>query len=98
MSGPTEPDLLSHCVEWCEQTDGTHDDTCPDHPMEPMTKGEWVRQISDAVGAAIDDYVFMLGEGYGHEDAKDVAVAQADEGSVCYAGIGSCGRGWCQHS
>jgi len=36
-------------------------------------------------------------EGFGIEEATDMAVEEASESAVCFAGIGSCGRGWCKH-
>lgn len=92
-------DELTCCEEWCERggRDGGHDDTCPDATMK-ITKGDLVALINNAAAAAIDDYVLGLAEEESPADAKEGALDSAEEQSICYVGIGSCGRGWCDHS
>ena len=83
--------------EWCEQGGPEHDNVCDNALMEPMTKREFVDFQKAAGEQAIDAYVFMLNDGSSAEEAKDTATDEVMEASTCYAGIGSCGRGWCHH-
>lgn len=91
------------CVpEWCEEGGPVHDDVCDNAPMHPMTKHEWVEFLKGAAAQAITAYRVLTedeeGVGFGPEEAAQLAVDEVDESATCYAGIGSCGRGWCKHS
>jgi hypothetical protein len=90
------------CVpEWCDEDDEGHLPTCPNHLLDEgstMTKGRFVEISAIAADLACDAYKTMRDEGFSHEQAKEAAVQDAEEGATCYAGIGSCGRGWCKHS
>lgn len=99
--GGGEIERLEHCEEWCEQpTGGPHDDTCPDAPMPgAYTKADFVFHAEAAAHAAIEAYrICRDDEAMSHEDALELALAENEESAVCFTGIGSCGRGWCQHS
>jgi hypothetical protein len=89
------------CPEWCEEEAADqHSPTCPDHLMtatEGQTKAEFVGMAEQIAKAAITAYKFMLDDGSDHQDAMDTAIEEEVEAAVCYAGIGSCGRGWCHH-
>lgn len=89
------------CVpEWCEaEGHDQHDDVCDNAPMHPMTKHEWIEFSKAAAEQAITAYRFMVeDEDFDPTEAASVAVEEVDESASCYAGIGSCGRGWCHHS
>ena len=84
--------------EWCEQGGPEHDDVCDNAPMGSMTKRDFVERMRSAAAQAIDAYVFMLvEEGFDPELSKEEAIAEVAEVAACFAGIGSCGRGWCRH-
>lgn len=86
------------CVpEWCESGGEPHNQVCDNAPMEAMTKREFVGSMHAAAEQAIGAYQFLLGEGF-EADAKEMALAEVEESAICFAGIGSCGRGWCKHS
>lgn len=92
-------EALPHYPEWCEQpADGeTHDDTCPDAPFQQTKRGFVVAAVGGAE-AAITSYLWMLNEEHEtHEQALEQALSEAEEAAVCHVGIGSCGRGWCDH-
>jgi len=55
------------------------------------------RGVEQGARAAINSFLMMREEGFGIEEATDMAVEEASESAVCFAGIGSCGRGWCKH-
>ncbi len=82
--------------EWCEQGGPKHDKVCDNAPMEPMTKREFVEFLRVAAEQGIDGYLTMLADST-PDEAKAIAVEAVDESATCYAGIGSCGRGWCHH-
>lgn len=85
------------CIpEWCEQDGESHDETCPKHPME-QTKGEFVTAARGGAAAAIQAYQFLISDGFSAEAAAEQAVDESEESAICFAGIGSCGRGWCKH-
>lgn len=91
-------DVLSCVPEWCESAEPGHDDTCPEHPMD-ITKAAFVAAAEQGALAAIETYRRMVDEeGMGHEAALEMVQVETQEGAVCFAGIGSCGRGWCNHS
>ncbi len=83
--------------EWCETGTEPHDDVCDNAPMHLMTKHEWIEFVQLGAAQAIDAYRFLIADGMEEDEAKDCALAEAEDASACYAGIGSCGRGWCQH-
>lgn len=96
-----EPDAC--CPEWCDEDerDGQpHGPVCPEGPLnvEHYTKRMFVVGVQANAEQAIWSYLFGRAEGYSHEDALAQAVSEAEEAATCFAGIGSCGRGWCQHS
>jgi hypothetical protein len=93
-------DPWRHCEEWCEgPLEGPHGDVCPERQMDDYTKGEFVRQAVLSARYAIEAYRSLLSEdGMDDESAREMAEANVEESAVCYAGIGSCGRGWCNHS
>lgn len=97
-------DELDCCPEWCdpEEKEGgrEHGEVCPESPFAPQhyTKGQFVGGAQVCAEVAITDYLGYLEEGWSHEDALRDAIDQARESAVCFAGIGSCGRGWCQHA
>ncbi len=100
--GPTDgTDYLSAwscCPEWCELGADPHDDTCPEHKIE-MTKAFFVGAMGNIAETAIDAYrVVIDAQGDPDAGAVDTARGEAEEAAACFAGIGSCGRGWCQHS
>lgn len=89
------------CIpEWCSQDPGgAHGDVCPESPMPIMTKAEFVGFLESAAEHAIEDYqYFMDNEDFDSSEAFGVARDAVSESAFCYAGIGSCGRGWCNHS
>lgn len=89
------------CVpEWCETGQEPHDDVCDNAPMPSMTKHEFVDYQESAAKHAIDAYRFIAEEypDWSVEQLTDFALGDVQEASVCFAGIGSCGRGWCQHT
>jgi hypothetical protein len=90
------------CVpEWCDEDGDGHSPTCPNHLLDDglaMTKARFVEFNAIAADLACDAYQLMRDEGFDHDEAKEMAIAEAEEGATCYAGIGSCGRGWCKHS
>lgn len=90
-------DLRACVPEWCESGREPHDDVCDNAPMAPMTKREFVVAQVSAASQAVDAYAFMLADGHDAEDGKDTALEEVREASTCWAGIGSCGRGWCHH-
>ncbi|MEM9710583.1 MAG: hypothetical protein AAGA17_00085 [Actinomycetota bacterium] len=87
--------------EWCEQGGPEHDDICDNALMPPMTKHRFVELQRMAAEQALESYTLSV-----EMDQCDMpddwhrqgAVADVDEVATCYAGIGSCGRGWCNHS
>ena len=87
------------CPEWCDQA-GEHSETCPAAPMA-ITKAEFVEAQEAAATHAISAYRIMLDElgemNDRQRDALDAAESEAMEAAMCRAGIGSCGRGWCEH-
>ena len=85
------------CPEWCELAAEPHDEECPEHKLD-ITKGFFVGSHGTAAANAIQAYKIWLDKGCTEEDAIDVARSEAEEAAACFAGIGSCGRGWCQHS
>lgn len=91
------------CPEWCDpderENGAEHGPVCPEAPFAPegYTKSLFVAGAQANAHAAITTYLFWIEEGYSHEDALEAAVDEADEVATCFAGIGSCGRGWCQH-
>lgn len=97
--GDAEPAGGLSCVpEWCEKPNDGHDPTCPEHPVV-MTKAEFVASHEGGAQAAIETYRELLdGDEISPEEAMELAIGEAHEGSVCFIGIGSCGRGWCKHS
>lgn len=86
--------------EWCEIGGEPHDEVCDNAPMPPMTKHEFVEHLDRAARHGIDAYRFLAEHeaGWSFEQMTDMAVDEVTESATCYAGIGSCGRGWCQHS
>ena len=92
------------CVpEWCDPDDlPDHSTTCPNHLVdEPITKSQLVEICHSAAEHAIDAYRTAMDPEYGFEmtadEAAEMALDEVDEGTTCYVGIGSCGRGWCKH-
>jgi hypothetical protein len=97
-AGPQPVERLVHIEEWCEQADGTHDQTCPDAFMDRYRKGDFVAGAEQSARAAIASFLMMREEGFSVTDSTSMAVEEANEGAMCFAGIGSCGRGWCKHA
>lgn len=101
----TDTDDLLICVpEWCHPDDlPEHSSTCPNHLVEePITKARLVELCHSAAEQAIDSYQIAMDPEYGFEmtpdEASEMVLDEVDEGTTCYVGIGSCGRGWCKHS
>lgn len=65
-------------------------------PME-LTKAQFVTACEGGAAAAIDSYQFLLNDGFSPEEAKEMAVSEAEESGACFAGIGSCYGGGCKH-
>lgn len=98
------------CVpEWCDEDGEDHSTTCPNHLLDdglPMTKARYVEITRIAAKVAIESYRTLtesddlgdLGFALRPDEAAECAVDDVVEASTCYAGIGSCGRGWCKHS
>jgi hypothetical protein len=105
MSDSEQPDTrepLHHIPEWCtanaaELEHNIHDATCPESAMV-LTKAQFVSAAEGGALAAIEAYRILLDNGDSPEQALELAVDEASEGAMCFAGIGSCGRGWCKHS
>ena len=95
-----EDDRELTCVpEWCEPRAGqAHESTCPESFVAGLTKGSFVAGAESTARAAIGSFLMMREEGFSIEEATDQAVDEANESATCFAGIGSCGRGWCKHS
>lgn len=89
---------LTHIPEWCESSDGSHDKTCPDAFMDRYRKGDFVAGAEQSARAAIGSFLMMREEGFSVEDSTAQAIEEAHESAFCFAGIGSCGRGWCKHA
>ena len=76
---------------------GTHWKGCHLRPMD-LTKADFVAACEGWAGAAIDAYRWCVDEeGMTFDEAKRVAVDEANESGACFAGIGSCYRGGCKH-
>lgn len=89
---------LECCPEWCEQGGDPHDATCPEAAF-PLTKAGFVDALESAARHAIESYLWCVrDEGLNNAEALDMALSEVEESAVCYAGIGSCGRGWCNHN
>lgn len=99
QSAARSAELERPCVpEWCEEGGPVHDDVCDNAPMHPMTKHEFVGFQRSAAQHAIEAYLLTLELGdLEGDEAVECAVDEVDEAATCYAGIGSCGRGWCNH-
>lgn len=97
-----DDDGLSCCPEWCDEAEGKtpseHGVMCPERPMT-LSKGDFVRACEAAGLHAIDAYLIVHESGSLESmgDAKEMAVDEVREAAICRAGIGSCGRGWCDH-
>lgn len=86
------------CVpEWCEQGGPEHDDVCDNGPMEAMTKRDFVDALVAAARHGIFGFLVMRSDEFSEAEATEAAVDEVEEAAVCRAGIGSCGRGWCNH-
>ena len=101
MSGH-EREPLTCCPEWCDPDERVagqqHGDFCPESPLT-ITKAGFVTAADGGARAAIEAYLWMVREeGATHEEALEQALAETEEAAVCFVGIGSCGRGWCEHS
>lgn len=97
-------DDLKCCPEWCDPTEREgerhHGPVCPEsqfHPDGDYTKAQFVMGAVANTGASIDSYLLWLEDGVSHHEARENAMREADEIATCFAGIGSCGRGWCHH-
>jgi hypothetical protein len=92
---------LPCCPEWCDEIEkeggAEHGSVCPESPF-PITKADFVVAAEGGARAAIEDYLTWIEEGNTHEEALELALSFAQEAAVCHVGIGSCGRGWCQHN
>jgi hypothetical protein len=86
------------CVpEWCDEAGAGHSGTCPEHLLD-ITKSAFVAAAEQGALAAVETYRMLRDEeGMTHEAALEMTQVEAQEGAVCFAGIGSCGRGWCNH-
>jgi hypothetical protein len=94
--------------EWCESGTEPHDEVCDNAPMGPMTKREFVEYLTTAAKHGIEAFRLLMtepddvpipdGPDFTDEDKVEMAVVEVEESATCYAGIGSCGRGWCKHS
>lgn len=81
---------------WCETDTDEHDERCDMAPMK-LTKEAFVDAAEGGAKAAVEDYLFMVEEGFSHDEALSVAIDQARESAACFAGVGSCGGGGCKH-
>jgi hypothetical protein len=101
VADPEDESRWVCCPEWCEEEAvDQHSPTCPDHLMtatDGQTKAEFVGMCENIAKAAITAYKFMLEDGSTDNEAVEQAVEEEVEAAVCFAGIGSCGRGWCKH-
>lgn len=106
--GEQRDERLACCAEWCDESEGRtvdaaglvieHGNVCPDGLMPAMTRAEFVGYCESAAKQAIQAYRFCLEEeGDSHESASDQALLEVEDTTVCFAGIGSCGRKWCDH-
>lgn len=96
----TEPTPRPCTPEWCESGQEPHDRVCDNALMPPMTKYEFVEFQRTAANLAIDAYIVLEDDDFEWtpEQVREMAVDNVGESATCYAGIGSCGRGWCDHS
>lgn len=96
-----ENDALACCPEWCDDEEkgpgDEHGSVCPERLMEPMTKAEFVGYLESAARNAVQSYRIGLDMEITPDDAAEQAVDEVSEVGMCFAGIGSCGRGWCDH-
>lgn len=65
--------------------------------MAPMSKYEFVQYQKSAARMAIESYRFFVEDAFTKEEAAEYALDEVEEVASCFAGIGSCGRGWCNH-
>lgn len=90
---------MNTCVpEWCEEGAPNHSDVCDNALMPSMTKREFVDYQLSAAEQGISGFrVLSSDEGFTDSQATAVAMDGVRESTVCFAQIGSCGRGWCHH-
>lgn len=80
-----------------------HMQSCPQFPMggtpAPWTKAEYVTDTQAKAKHAIALYRMLLNDlDLTSDDAMKMAVDQIGEDAACYAGIGQCLYGSCQHT
>jgi hypothetical protein len=73
-----------------------------------MTKREFVDCQRSAAQHALDswrilseepdDFLIRDDREFSGEEKVEIVVGEVEESATCFAGIGSCGRGWCKHS
>lgn len=92
---PVAEQLGAECDYYSEGE--PHDEFCPHAPFV-ITRGGVVDSSVASAQIAIDAFVFLRSVGSSEHDAREMAIEDAREAASCFAGVGSCGRGWCKHS